>query len=366
MQQMPLRPMTIGRVLDYSFQLYRKHFVKLMLLMLILFGPFYLLQNLLLYDGTTTATDSLIDQFRHSSAFNGVMDSGLAVNGTSTSHISVWQVVVYLLVILPISILGLTPLAAAGTLFLVRAIWLGEEVPTLGALLKKSFRRFWPMVGSTLLMSLIFGGIFVAFTIITGILFMVVSVGSGIAGLLGESVSPTSIGVFVIVSMIILMVGFLGGWAYFFIRWGYYLPFVALREDSLGIGRSWNLTKRSFWRLILMYFILGIILLIFSFVINLAIDGLIGTSLVSLLLKSLLGILISPLGILTYTVSYLDLKVRNEGMGLDELLHRSLTEDEESKEAVVQEDPYRKETPLTLKPEIQTDAEQESYDKRDE
>jgi hypothetical protein len=45
------------------------------------------------------------------------------------------------------------------------------------------------------------------------------------------------------------------------------------------------------------------------------------------LLQSLITVLISPLWILPYTVSFFDLKVRNEGMGLEDLLQDTLAED---------------------------------------
>lgn len=327
MQQTQLRPMSIGKILDRSFQLYRKHFVKLTLMMLLLFGPFYFIQNVLLFNQTTSTTNSIIDEIKHSYSFGDVLNSG--GDFSSTSPAGIWQMVIFIVILLPIYVLGLAPVASAATLFLVKAAVLGEETPTLGSLLKRAFRRFWPMTGSTFVMSLILGGIYLVFAIVMMILGAIFVFGSGISGAIGGASLGFSTGVFWVIFIILLIVGFLGGWAYFFIRWSYFLPFVAMKEDSLGIGRSWNLTKLSFWRLFLMYIVLVIVLYVFVLVINLIIVALAGQGLFSQLLRSLISVLISPLWILPYAVSFFDLKVRNEGMGLDDLLRNALADDGE-------------------------------------
>src|SRR4051794_32222716 len=117
---MPLRPMSIGRILDRSFQIYRKHFVKLTLLMLLLFGPFYLLQSLLLFDQNAAATNSLIDGLRNSFSFDSFINPTVGLN--HTSNMNIWAILVFFLVLLPIYALALVPLACASTLFLVSGV----------------------------------------------------------------------------------------------------------------------------------------------------------------------------------------------------------------------------------------------------
>lgn len=327
--------MSIGRILDRSFQIYRKHFVKLILLMLLLFGPFYLLQSLLLFD-QNAATNSLIDGLRNSFSFNSFLNSTVDLN--PSSNLKIASMLVFFFVMLPIYSLGLVPLACASTLFLVSGVLFGEEIPTLGALLKKAFRRFWPMALSTLLMLLILIGIYVVFVIVILIFFAIFAVGSGLTGGMLNGFAPgMGSGIFFGVLIVLLIVGFLLGWAYFLIRWGYYLPAVAMNEPAPGIGKSWNLTRRSFWRLLLMYFVLIIIVYVFLLVVNLIIVALAGNSLFSQLLQSLISVLITPLWLLPYAVSFFDLKVRNEGMGLEDLLQLTLAEDGKLEDAWEQE-----------------------------
>jgi hypothetical protein len=328
--------MSIGRILDRSFQIYRKHFVKLTLLMLLLFGPFYLLQSLLLFDQNAAATNSLIDGLRNSFSFDSFVNPTVDLN--HTSNMNIWAILVFSLVLLPIYALALVPLACASTLFLVRGVLFGEETPTLGALLKKAFRRFWPMVLSTLLMLLILIGIYLVFVIVILIFVAIFAIGSGLTGGTWNGFAPgIGSGVFFGVLIVLLIVGFLLGWAYFLIRWGYYLPAVAMNEPAPGIGKSWKLTKRSFWRLLLMYFVLIIVVYVFLLVVNLIILALAGNGLFSQLLQSLITVLISPLWILPYAVSFFDLKIRNEGMGLEDLLQDTLAEDGKLKDAWGQE-----------------------------
>jgi hypothetical protein len=333
---MPLRPMSIGRILDRSFQIYRNHFVKLTLLMLLLIGPFYLLQSLLLFDQNAAATNSLIDGLRNSFSFDSFLNSTVDLNNTSSKNI--WAILVFSLVLLPIYVLALLPLACASTLFLVRGVLFGEETAALGALLRKAFRRFWPMVLSTLLMLLILVGIYLVFVIVILIFVAIFAVGSGLTGGTWNGIAPgVGSGVFFGVFMVLLIAGFLLGWAYFLIRWGYYLPAVAMNEPAPAIGKSWKLTKRSFWRLFLMYVVLIIVVYVFLLVLNLIIIALAGNGLFSQLLQSLISVLISPLWILPYAVSFFDLKVRNEGMGLEDLLQHTLAEDGKLEDAWGQE-----------------------------
>lgn len=82
MQLQQAKPMDIGRILDRSFQLYRKNFVKLSFIMLILFGPFYLLQNLL-FNGETSDTSLLMEGIRNGASFEEIFKSTRSIGETS-------------------------------------------------------------------------------------------------------------------------------------------------------------------------------------------------------------------------------------------------------------------------------------------
>ncbi|WP_163952864.1 hypothetical protein [Paenibacillus sp. SYP-B3998] len=318
----PIRPMGIGRILDRSFLLYRKHFVKLTLVMLILYGPFYLLQHLLLYQEAASASASILDQIRNGGSWQDIVTSGAAFRGTSPD-IDVWKSLVFLLVLFPLFLLGMMPASVASVVHLVKAHLLGEKVPGVGDMLKKSFRRFWPLAGSTALDGLIVLGMYVVFFFIFGIFVIVFALGAGLSGTLSGSGMGTGVVIGIIFFILLTIAGLLTG-AYFFLRWGYYLPIVALGEDSIGLSRSWRLTRGNFWRLFLMFFVLIIILYLFQAVIQLIVTAAFGLGLGAQLLLSLVSILIAPLGILSYAISFFDLKVRNDGLGLETMIHNTI------------------------------------------
>ncbi|MFD0698262.1 hypothetical protein ACFQZT_29735 [Paenibacillus sp. GCM10027628] len=318
----PLRPMGIGRILDRSFQLYRRHFVKLTLIMLILYGPFYLLQHLLFYhEAVNSSASSILDQLRTGASWQDIVQSGGAFK-RNTTGIDWWKVVFFLLVLLPLFLLGLMPASVASVVHLVKANMLGEEIPDVGQLLKKSFRRFWPLAGSTVLNLLIMVGMYIGFVLIVVIFVMIFVFGAGISTVVGGGAG--GVAAFGILFFILLALAIIVTWSYFFIRWGYFLPIVALGEDSIGLGHSWRLTRKNFWRLFLMYVVLVLILYFFQLVIELIINVVFGMGLGGQLLQSLVSILVSPLWLLPYAVSFFDLKVRNEGLGLESLINNTV------------------------------------------
>ncbi|TXK80990.1 hypothetical protein [Paenibacillus sp. N3.4] len=347
MSNVMLRPMGIGRILDRSFLLYRKYFVTLMLIMLILYGPFYLLQHLLTYQETAAVTTtSLLDQIRSGSSWQDILESGSFIqNRPSTAD--VWKMMVLVIVLVPVFILGLMPVSVAAVVHLVRASLFGEEIPGVGQLLKKSFRRFWPLVGSTLLDLLIIFGLYIGIIIIFFIIAFVLSIG----GIISNSIGGFGAGaaVFAIIFGILIGLGFIIGLSYFIIRWCYYLPIVALGENPIGLNGSWRLTRNNFWRLFLMFFVFILIVYLFLGVSQLIIAAVFGLGLWSQLLQSLLSILVAPLWILPYAISFFDLKVRNEGLGLESLIQNTIyPSSSEPKEELEPFDPFDDPRPIDL------------------
>ncbi|WP_261304143.1 hypothetical protein [Paenibacillus andongensis] len=321
MQNASLSPMGIGRILDRSFQLYRKHFITLTIIMLILFGPIYILMDWLSFQDTASTSSSILDQIRSGASIKEMFGNGTFLQNKPNPQ-DTWKTLVLVLVLLPVLFFGILPVSTASVVHLVRASLFGEELPGVGQLLRKSFRRFWPLAGSTFLDVLIMCGIYIGLAIIIVIFAIVFAIGgsfsSAVGGISGGAVALT------ILFFSILGLGVLFTFTYFLIRWCYYLPFVALGEESVGLGRSWKLTRKSFWRLFLMYLVLSLILYLFLFVIQLIIAAVFGLGLGAQLLQSLISILVMSLWFLPYAVSFFDLKVRNEGLGLESLIENTI------------------------------------------
>ncbi|WP_146000507.1 glycerophosphoryl diester phosphodiesterase membrane domain-containing protein [Paenibacillus sp. FSL W8-1187] len=304
-QPQQLRPMGIGRILDRSFQLYRTHFTTLAIIMLALYGPMAIVSMALATDSSNT-TSGLMDTIR-----NGGIDGYLqSIESGEGAGLSGGAVLAMLLGFVLMLLLG--PVSVAAIVHLVQAHLRGEEIPSAGELLKKGFRRLWPLTGSTLLYGIIMLGLYllvvVAFAFAVGILFAAAlsgtDAGAGPAMLL---LVPAVIGVLLLIT-------------FFAVRWAFYLPFVALNESGTGVGASWRLTKGSFWRLLLLYLVLWILLAIFTGVLSLGSAAIFGGGVLNSLVDSLVSILIGSLWVLPYAIAFFDLRVRREGWGLETLL----------------------------------------------
>ncbi|MNI04897.1 hypothetical protein D3C73_578350 [compost metagenome] len=338
MNNSQVKPMGIGRILDRSFQLYRKHFVKLTLILLILFGPFYLFQNLLLINESSGDVNSLIDGIRTGVPIQDALND-FAGSTEADSLKNIGATLLFLFVLLPLFVLGLMPAAVASVTFLVKAALQGEEIPSVGTLLKRAFRRFWPLAGSTFVTGLILVGIYIGFIIIIILVVLAFTLGLGISQGFGGGQPGGLLIVSGIIFFILIMIGSMIGLSFFVIRWGYFLPFVALGEESIGIGRSWSVTKRSFWRLFFMYVVLSIVLSIFSLIVSMLISLGLGTNLLSQLLQALVSVIIAPLWLLPYAISFFDLRTRNEGMGLEAMIQTTVFGDDPGREQPLMQHP---------------------------
>lgn len=132
-----------------------------------------------------------------------------------------------------------------------------------------------------------------------------------------------SLGLAAILAAVCIFVAFftIVGWIFLAVRWLFVPQAVVLENASVGqaFGRSWNLTRGSFWRL-LGY---GIVLIIIITLIQVALGAVIG-ALLSLgsstgaqalgqALNAIIGILVRPFEFTALTLLYYDMRVRKEG-----------------------------------------------------
>jgi hypothetical protein len=116
-------------------------------------------------------------------------------------------------------------------------------------------------------------------------------------------------------------------WLYLSINWAFVSQAVVL-ENTTALGalrRSWGLVKGSFWRVLLMLFLVGIFVYIITavptFTVQFASMTLLGVSsiipaLVNSVISTVISTLIEPLQFAILTVLYYDLRIRKEGFDL--------------------------------------------------
>lgn len=315
MNAWPQKPMSIGQILDRTFSVYRKHFGKFFLLMLIFFAPLYLVQEMMITDFTSLSVfpDSSVEPF--SDEYFENLDS-------SAEFENVWVAILFLILLIPLTFLVSMPVSTAAITFMVKAQMDGREV-SMKESIKQAFSRFWPLAGSTVVYGLIAFGMLLGIILLT-VLFIVIiaAIGSDSIGelALDEVISdPATViigGVLYIFILLLLML--IPG--YFLLRWGFYLPTVAMEEGGIGLKKSWNLTKGNFWRIFGIYFVLMMMTSVFTAVFQMITLLALQNSIIGLLLQNLLTLLVYPLGFIAYAITFFDLQLRKEGADLQALL----------------------------------------------
>jgi hypothetical protein len=223
-------------------------------------------------------------------------------------------------IVIGLLMMALFPIAVASVVFMVEAANKGKSVQ-LGEVIGRSFKRFWALLGSSIVFSLIFIGIYIVIVIFLSIV-MVAATIAGTLAISAESFqNPTGIAG-LIIALIILGISIYILIGFFAIRWGFFLPFVAFNEAGLGLGRSWKATKGSFWRLLAVFFTMTVISYAVILVVSLLVDLMQGSVLKAILLV-LMNLIISPLVLVVYAVSFFDLKVRTEGSDLESMLQNT-------------------------------------------
>ncbi|GIO26715.1 hypothetical protein [Ornithinibacillus bavariensis] len=290
------RPMRFGEVLDQTFRLSKNNFSSFLLIMLILIGPTILLEALiLLLTGTGFFRDmasggSFLEQY-----YNTILD--VAYEPTTIGE-DIGTIIMGLASIV------LYPMAQAAIILVIDASRRQEEF-AVGSAIKRAFSRFWPIFGSSLLMGLIiFGMFFVAI--------IVISIFTAI-GVVFHPIIGIAMGV-----VLFLVIG--GAIAYFLTRWGLYLPAVVFEHCAPGLGRSWSLTRRNFWRTFGLFVVLGLIIVVISSVFELLFFSFLGTSVVYNILLSIVNLITTMFFAVGYAIIYFDLKLRNDGDDLIDMM----------------------------------------------
>ena len=275
-----LRPLPVGELLDETFKLYRRQFNVIAGVALVVILPNLLLT---LISGSYRANpityfQKVIQNANDPAALQAIQNQQASYTGSPLYLLS-----------FPVAVL-LYPFTA-GALFRAATSLAAGNVETIGSVLAGTARRYFAVFG-------------------IGILTVLVAAGS--------------IGIVTIPVVIWVL-----------IRWAVDTP--AMFAEGVGpvkaIGRSWNLTRDSWWRtfgiLILVVIMVSLIQTalgalfvgIGALIPGLSEDirsGLVTT--VETLVNALVGA-ISPIAI---TMLYLDLRVRKEGLDLDQLARQAL------------------------------------------
>lgn len=210
----------------------------------------------------------------------------------------------------------------------------GQPEPTRQA---KRFTnsRLWGFWGVTLLLGLLYMGLFIGFYIVISVVaFAAAAVFSSIGLFTNFSDSPVSIGLVILLTML-LMIGLLVPILWFTARFSIAEIPLAIEQEigaTESIGRSWQLTKKNVWRVLLVLFVATLITLpliilvqVFTNIAQVALIAVIPDAsalfgivlLASYIIGLLANVITLPLWQTIKAVIYYDLRSRREGLGLE-------------------------------------------------
>ncbi|MEH7075961.1 hypothetical protein [Neobacillus drentensis] len=296
-------PKRFGEILDHTFQLTKNRFKDLFMIMLIFMGPIYLIQAILqLSSGTSFFREvgsggawfeQIITSFEETGTFNTSSlgaDIGIIIMGIVSAI--------------------LAPVAEAAVLFTINHVRQNEDY-TVSSVIKQAFKRFWPIMGSSILFGLISLGIIIlpiAIVAFTGA-FVATSVNTVVGILLG----------------VVLFLGFAVVVALLLTRWSLYFGSVVLDKVSPGLGRSWRLSRKRTWVLLGLYLVFYFIISCISFGVQMTFGLVLGNSVLLTLISNLVSLVTTMIFSVGYAVMYLDAKTRHDADDLKEMIEEFKT-----------------------------------------
>ncbi len=278
--------MPLSELLDELFRLYRRHFSLIVGVALLVALP-GLVWSLVtgVYRLNSTSYTNL---------FTATGTSTVAFNSQEFSN---------LLGTLSLGALGaliLLPFSLGAVYRAVTDVALGRPA-TIGVVLRETLARYWPLLGLV--------GLFFVFGVVWAIAELI---GFVLLILPGLAVFCAAI--------------------YFLVRWS--LTVAAMMAEDIGpirgLGRSWNLVKGQWWRTFGILVIVAILQTIISYALFILfglIAALFSTGDFQAALvqvgSTLLSALVSPITTIAVVLLYFDLRVRKEGLDLDQLAQQT-------------------------------------------
>ena len=312
----PLRPLSIGEIISGAFESLRANPRAMFLPSLIVLTATGALSAVLNYFGTSllfSNLNSLIDS-------SDVDSSDVTFSGILSTFVGSFasQVVGLLLTALATTILtGLLIVAVSRSVL--------GRIATPGEVWERTRGRILPLIGQTLLITLI---TVIADTIILVIGIVLIAVIA--TSIMGPDPGAGAIIATVLVALALTVLVFIA--AVFLIVRLSLAPAALMLENTgvvEGIGRSWALTRGSFWRvlgiLVLAGLITGIVNGMLSFGLGL-IFGVVALGLpaaqplvtaLTMLLTSVLSALVLPFTAAVTALTYIDLRMRGEGLDVE-------------------------------------------------
>ena len=312
----PLRPLSIGEIISGAFESLRANPRAMFLPSLIVLTATGALSAVLNYFGTSllfSNLNSLIDS-------SDVDSSDVTFSGILSTFVGSFasQVVGLLLTALATTILtGLLIVAVSRSVL--------GRIATPGEVWERTRGRILPLIGQTLLITLI--------TIVADIIILVIGVvliAVIAASIMGSDPGAGAIIATLLVALALIVLVFIA--AVFLVVRLSLAPAALMLENTgviEGIGRSWALTRGSFWRVLGILVLAGLITGLVTGTLSFGLGMVFGVvfvglpaaqplvSAVTVLLTSVLSALVLPFTAAVTALTYIDLRMRTEGLDVE-------------------------------------------------
>jgi len=316
-----LRDMSMGDVIDYTIQVYRRNFIKITLLSLIFYVPFTLIYGFI----SNYLTADMMDLF-------GYYDKQPDLEALNNLG---FTVAAYYLSLFGLSLLygaytlTLKPVLDAAIAGIIYNDVVFKKQVSIGDAVKEAFKKF----GTLFLNKLLYGCIVVcvgvgAITIVY-ILLIAYIIAAAVLFTAGSATGTVSEGllIFLIIVSVIFFIAVIAAMivlvAYFMAKYGMGIQAVIIENKGAvaGISRCNVLAKKSFWFVNLSY--------IFAMMLFFAIPTLIQTAAAMLVYvdknlfnyastgTQVLGAVFYPFSVVIITMLFIALKIKKEGLDLE-------------------------------------------------
>lgn len=307
----PLRPLSIGEIISGAFESLRANPRAMFLPSLIVLTATGALSAVLNYLGASFLLSRVDDLFNSSDVrISGILPVFM---GSFAS-----QMVGALLTALATTILtGLLIVAVSRSVL--------GRIATPGEVWERTRGRILPLIGQTLLITLI-TVIADAIIVVIGVVLIVIIA----ASVTGPDPGAGAIVITLLAALALIVIVFIAA-AFLVVRLSLAPAALMLENTGVveGIGRSWALTRGSFWRvlgiLVLAGLITGLVTGTLSFGLGMVL-GVISVGLpaaqplvsaVTVLLTSVLSALVLPFTAAVTALTYIDLRMRTEGLDVE-------------------------------------------------
>lgn len=300
------QPNSFTQILDLTFRIGKEHFRNFFFILFVFMGPLFLLQALLelrfglslINFGTDDANADFFERMisRFDSSFYDEGLYGVDLYGTEIVTI-----------IVAFATMILAPISTAAIVIAINKIRKNETY-TVGSVIKEAFRRFFPLMGGSIVYGLI-----IFFVSIISILLVVLAI--YLSGGFDGNIIAT---VLIIIASVI---GVIIGLGYFFTRISFYLTAIAAGEKSPGIGASFRLSRGRGWILFGLIIVFSIITTTVASAFEVVLSLVFGASVLLSLSSNLLSIITTMFMTIGYAVMFFDMKARHDGDDLDQLLN---------------------------------------------